>query len=79
MAGQMGMHTRVVYNNKLIDLGKAEDKFKRIKNYGDIKTNYILVAGSVQGPAKRQLVATAALRETKKTKKKNYELVEVLR
>lgn len=79
MAGQMGMHTRVVYNNKIIDLGKAEDKFKGMKNYGNIKTNYILVSGSVQGPAKRQLIATSALRETKKTKKKNYELVGILK
>ncbi len=79
MAGQMGMHTRVVYNNKIIDLGKTEDKFKDLKNYGNLKTNYILVSGSVQGPAKRQLIATAALRETKKTKKKNYELLRVLR
>ena len=79
MAGQLGMFTRAVYNLKIIDLGKAEDKFKNIKNYGDIKTNYILVAGSVQGSAKRQLILTAPLRETKKTKKKNYELLEVLK
>lgn len=77
MAGQMGMHTRVVYNNKILEIG--EGKFKGIKNYGDVKTNYVLVKGSVQGPAKRQLVLTSALRETKKTKKKNYEVVEVLR
>jgi len=79
MAGQLGMFTRAVYNLKIIDLGKAEDKFKNIKNYGDIKTNYILVAGSVQGSAKRQLILTSPLRETKKTKKKNYELLEVLK
>ncbi|MEN7982024.1 MAG: 50S ribosomal protein L3 [Nanoarchaeota archaeon] len=75
MAGQLGMFTRVVYNNKIIDIGKAEGKFKNIKKYGDIKTDYIVVKGSVQGPSKRQLVITAPLRETKKTKKQNFELV----
>ncbi len=76
-AGQLGMFTRVVYNNKIIDMGKAEDKFKNIKNYGDIKTDYVIIQGSVQGPSKRQLVLTAPLRETKKQLKKNFELVEL--
>lgn len=76
-AGQLGMFTRVIYNNKIIDLGKSEGKFKNIKNYGDIKTDYVFVKGSIQGPAKRHLMITAPLRETKKQKKKNYELVEL--
>src|SRR6056297_124856 len=77
MAGQLGMFTRAIYNNKIIDLGKSEDKFKGIKNYGDIKTDYIMVQGSIQGSAKRQLVLTQALRPTKKQNKKNYELIEL--
>ena len=78
MAGQLGMFTRIIYNNNIIDLGKSKDReFKNIKNYGDVKTDYIIVSGSVQGPAKRQLVITAPLRETKKQKKKNYELLEL--
>lgn len=76
-AGQLGMFTRVVYNNKIIDMGKTEGKFKNIKNFGDIKTEYILVYGSIQGPAKRQLIITAPLRETRKQLKKNYELLEL--
>jgi len=77
-AGQLGMFSRVVYNNKIISIGKPENqgRFKGIKNYGDVKTEYILVHGSVQGPAKRQLVITNPLRETKKQKKKIYDLVE---
>lgn len=78
MAGQLGMFTRVVYNSKLIDLGKANsDKLKNIKNYGDIKTEYLLVYGSVQGPAKRQLIISAPLRVTKKQNKKNFEVIEL--
>jgi large subunit ribosomal protein L3 len=77
MAGQIGMFTRVLYNNKIIDMGKSEDKFKGIKNFGDVKAEYVLVNGSVQGPAKRQLILTASLRPTKKQLKKNFELLEI--
>lgn len=77
-AGQLGMFTRVSYNNKIIDLGKAEDRsLKGIKKFGDIKTEYVIVYGSVQGPSKRQLIITSPLRETKKQKKKNFELIEI--
>jgi large subunit ribosomal protein L3 len=76
MAGQLGMFTRAHYNHKIIDLGKAEGKFTNIKNYGDVKTDYIVVQGSVQGPAKRQLVFTQPLRPSKKQSKKEYELIE---
>ena len=80
MAGQIGMFTRAIYNNKIIDLGEAEDKkFDGIPNYGDLKTEYIIVAGSVQGPSKRQLIITQPLRKTKRQSKKDYKLVEVLR
>ena len=77
MAGQIGMFTRVLYNNKILEIGKAEKKFAGILNFGDIKTDYITVAGSVQGPAKRQLLVTPALRPTKKQLKKNYEVLEI--
>lgn len=76
MAGQMGMFTRAIYNGKIISLGKSEGKFNGIKNYGDIKTDFLIVHGSVQGPAKRQLLITAPLRETKKQKKKVFEVIE---
>ena len=78
MAGQLGMFTRIIYNNKIIDLGKSTDKeLKNIKNFGNIKTDYIIVQGSIQGPAKRQLLITSPLRGTKKQLKKNYELLEL--
>jgi len=76
-AGQLGMFTRVSYNNKILDLGKAEYKFQGIKNFGDIKTDYLIVTGSVQGTPKRQLLVTQPLRVTKKQLKKNYELIEL--
>lgn len=78
-AGQLGMFTRVIYNNKIIEIGKAEGKneLKNLKNFGNIKTDYIIIYGSVQGPAKRQLLLTNPLRQTKRQLKKNYEFIEL--
>jgi len=79
-AGQLGMFTRLVYNNKIIDLGKSSDReLKDIKNFGNIKTDYIIVNGSVQGPSKRQLLITSSLRPSKMQSKKNFDLLGVLR
>lgn len=77
MAGQLGMFTRVVYNNTIVEIGNEETKLKNIKNYGDVNSNYLVVKGSVQGSAKRQLILTQPLRPTKKQLKKNYEFIEL--
>ena len=77
-AGQLGMFTRVIYNNKIISSGKSEGKFKNIKNYGGIKTDYIILRGSVQGASKRQLIITRALRPTRKQLKKNFQLIRII-
>lgn len=79
MAGQLGMFTRITYNNKIISIGKSENKFTNIKNFGNVKTEYIIIRGSIQGPAKRQLLITSPLRESKKQLKKNFEFIEVLK
>jgi len=79
MAGQYGMFSRVSYNSSIIEIGKAGEKneFKNMNNYGNINTDYMIIHGSVIGPAKRQLLITDPLRETKKQKKKNLELIEL--
>ncbi len=81
MAGQMGYFTRVIYNNKIIFIGsiKEEDiNFKEgFKNFGKIKNDYALIYGSVQGPAKRQLIITVSSRPSKNQIKKNYEFLEL--
>ncbi len=80
MAGQLGMFTRVEYNKKIVALEKSSEKpIKAIKNYGDIKTNYLILTGSVQGPSKRQILVTAPLRPSRMQTKKNYEFVKELR
>jgi large subunit ribosomal protein L3 len=80
MAGQLGMFTRVHYNQKIITIAKAEEtekQLKGIKNYGNTNTDYIILYGSVQGPAKRQMLLTSPLRVSKMQKKKNFEFIEV--
>ena len=71
------MFTRIVYNNKIIGLGKSEGKFTNIKNFGNILTDYLIVRGSIPGPSKRQLLITAPLRATKKQSKKEFDLIEL--
>tara|TARA_Y100000310_G_scaffold122529_1_gene121248 strand:- start:11820 stop:12773 length:954 start_codon:yes stop_codon:yes gene_type:complete len=81
MAGQMGYFTRVVYNNKIIEVNDISEKNinpkSGFKKYGKIKTDFLIVQGSIQGPVKRQLLITAPLRASKKQTKKNYELIEI--
>ncbi len=78
MAGQLGMFTRVVYNNEIVEIGtEKNESLKNIKNFGDIKTDYLLVRGSVPGVPKRQLLITPSFRETKKQAKKDFQLLEL--
>ena len=81
MAGQLGTFTRTHYNLKVIDSGKISEKDINknggFKNYGVIKSNYIILAGSVQGPAKRQILVTSPMRATKKQINKKYEFLEL--
>ncbi|MFH1307857.1 MAG: 50S ribosomal protein L3 [archaeon] len=81
MSGQLGMFTRINYNNKIISLAKITEKninpSSGFKHFGNIKTEYLILSGSVQGPSKRQLLLTKSLRKTKKQDKKNYELIDL--
>lgn len=79
-AGQGGMHTRMEINKKILSISRAsEQEIKNLKHYGDVKSDYIIVYGSIMGPAKRQLLMTAPQRESKEQSKKSYELVEIKR
>ncbi len=81
MAGQTGFFSRTIYNHKILNLGKISEKNinpkQGFKNYGKIKTSYLIIRGSVQGPAKRQLVLTSPIRPTKKQFKKNLEFIKI--
>jgi len=76
MAGQLGYFTRVQYNNKIINFGKEMPL--EFLHYGNVKTNYVLIKGSVQGPAKRAIVMTSCSRPKKETAKGSFEFVKIL-
>jgi len=76
MAGQYGFFSRIHYNSKLLAMGTNKFEFP---HYGKIRTNYVALKGSVQGPAKRQVLITMPLRETKSAAKENFEVVEFLK
>ncbi|MAG23978.1 hypothetical protein CMI47_00210 [Candidatus Pacearchaeota archaeon] len=82
MAGQLGLFSRVHYNHKLISSGTTEEKDINpkagFKHYGKIKTSYIIIKGSVQGPPKRQILITPAFRPTKAKEKLNYEFIKLI-
>ena len=81
MAGQMGFFTRTSYNHKIILLDNIDTKNINLgegfRHFGKIKTDYVVLFGSVQGPKKRQLLITSALRPTRWQVKKNYEFMEL--
>ncbi len=75
MSGQLGMFSRIIYNNLILKTGKAEELEKEFKHYGKVKTEYLILKGSIQGPVKRQILLTQPLRATKKINKLNYEFL----
>lgn len=81
MAGQLGMFTRIIYNLHVLSSGTISEKdinpANGFKDYGKIKTSYIVVKGSVQGPSKRQILLTPAMRPSKVQSRRKYDLVEV--
>jgi large subunit ribosomal protein L3 len=81
MAGQMGFHTRMCLNSSIVASKKFDSKdpiaTRVFAHYGNVKNDYIILRGSVQGSEKRQLLMTTALRPSKNQVKKNYELIEL--
>jgi large subunit ribosomal protein L3 len=75
MAGQTGFHTRAIYNLPI--LSSEKDSKREFKHYGKLKSDCLVLKGSLMGPSKRQVLLTAPLRESKKQKKKTYEFIEL--
>ncbi len=82
MAGQLGFFKRVQYNNKMLDIANINEKDINPKggwtHYGLIRTAWIMLKGSVQGPPKRPLMLTYALRPTKRTEKLKLDVLEII-
>ncbi|MBX4196587.1 50S ribosomal protein L3 [Candidatus Pacearchaeota archaeon] len=81
-AGQLGMFSRIHYNFKVITSNSIAQKNINpgtgFKHYGNIKGNYIVILGSVQGPVKRQVLLTPSFRPTKLQAKKKFEFMELV-
>ncbi len=68
-AGQMGYHTRTEYNKEIIMISaKPEDINLKggFPHYGNVKNDYIIVKGSVQGHQKRLILLNHAVRPDRK-------------
>ena len=80
-AGQTGYQNRIVYNNLILEVGKIAEKDINKKggfdHYGIVKTDYMILKGSIPGPKKRGLVITTAIRPTKSMAKKKFEVLEL--
>jgi len=80
-AGQTGYHSRIVYNNLILEVGKISEKDINKKggfeHYGVIKTDYIILKGSIPGPKKRGLIITNTIRPTRYQSKKKFEVIEL--
>ena len=80
-AGQTGYHNRITYNNLILEIGKTSEKDINRKSgfehYGIVKTDYMILKGSIPGPQKRGLVITFAIRPTKYQAKKKLEVIEL--
>ncbi|MFH1771070.1 MAG: 50S ribosomal protein L3 [archaeon] len=67
-AGQTGFHQRVEYNKQILQISNDLEKIpQNIHKYGNVKSNYIVIHGSVAGTKKRMVIMTVPKRE--KTKK----------
>ncbi len=66
-SGQMGYHQRTELNKRVLKVGdKGEDVTPKggFVNYGKVSTSYLLLHGSVPGPAKRLIRLRDAVRPT---------------
>lgn len=64
-AGQMGFHNRVDYNKQIMMIGDDPKKVNPkggFVRYGEVKSQYLLVKGSIPGPKKRLIRMKVALR-----------------
>lgn len=64
--GQMGYQTRTEYNKRILKIGengKEVTPTSGFSHYGVVKSDYILLTGSVPGPKKRLVILRPAIRK----------------
>jgi large subunit ribosomal protein L3 len=63
--GQMGYHMRTEYNKIIYKISNKPEEVNpkgAFTHYGNVKTTYILIRGSVSGPQKRAIIFTKPMR-----------------
>jgi large subunit ribosomal protein L3 len=67
MAGQLGFQTRSELNKRILKIGDGKEITPKggIKRYGIIKSNYVLIEGSVPGSKKRLVMMRCVIRPGK--------------
>ncbi|MBI5872233.1 50S ribosomal protein L3 [archaeon] len=67
MAGQLGFQTRTEINKRVLKIGEGKEINSKsgFKRYGVIKSNYLLLEGSIPGSKKRLVMLRTAIRPSK--------------
>ena len=79
-AGQTGYHTRTEYNKQIVKISNNPKEIEvkgGIGHYGNVKSSFLLIHGSVQGPKKRAIVLTPAIRPPKKHSKEGLQITHI--
>src|SRR3989338_1104293 len=66
MPGQMGYHKRTEINKRILKMGQPEEINPKgsFTHYGDVKNDFLLIKGSLGGPAKRLIRLRRAVRKS---------------
>jgi len=79
-AGQMGYHQRTEINKRILKIGENGDEITPsggFPHYGVIKNSYILLHGSIPGPAKRLISLRDAIRYKRGVKVEKPEITYI--
>jgi large subunit ribosomal protein L3 len=80
LPGQHGYHERTEWNKWILKISDNLDEInngKGFRGYGEVRGEYILVKGSVQGPAQRMVTLVRACRPNKRYPKVAPELTYI--
>ncbi len=76
-AGQMGFHQRTEYNKWLLKISKNPEEVNQssgIKHYGNVKSHFLLLKGSVPGAAHRLIRLVSSIRKNKRMPEKPIDI-----
>ena len=80
LPGQHGYHERTEWNKWILNVSDKPDAVNRhegFRGYGQVKNDFLLIKGSIQGPKKRMVTLVRATRPNKKYPKIAPEIVYI--